>query len=126
MKPITSLAEKLNPNTVCTEQKQNKLQQTKHRGVYLKKKISPIHKPKPNLVTHGHVAATRSSSLAPHRRSQIALPLLRCSVLPLALPQGISLFFSLSLSQSLSLYLTEMKTKLMNVSLSLFFKSLTQ
>ena len=39
MKPITSLAEKSNPNTVYTEQKQNKLQQTKHRGVYKKKKI---------------------------------------------------------------------------------------
>ena len=38
MKPITSLAEKSNPNTVYTEQKQNKLQQTKHRGVYQKKK----------------------------------------------------------------------------------------
>ena len=73
MKPITSLAEKSNPNTVYTEQKQNKLQQTKHRGVYQKKKKkSPIHKPKPNPVTHGHVAAARSSSLlslTPHRRS---------------------------------------------------------
>ena len=39
MKPITSLAEKSNPNTVYTKQKQNKLQQTKHRGVYQKKKI---------------------------------------------------------------------------------------
>ena len=38
MKPITSLTEKSNPNTVYTEQKQNKLQQTKHRGVYQKKK----------------------------------------------------------------------------------------
>ena len=38
MKPFMSLAEKSNPNTVYTEQKQNKLQQTKHRGVYLKKK----------------------------------------------------------------------------------------
>ena len=38
MKPITSLAEKSNPNTVYTEQKQNKLQQTKHRGVYKIKK----------------------------------------------------------------------------------------
>ena len=38
MKPVTSLAKKSNPNTVYTEQKQNKLQQTKHRGVYKKKK----------------------------------------------------------------------------------------
>ena len=38
MKPITSLTEKSNPNTVYTEQKQNKLQQTKQRGVYQKKK----------------------------------------------------------------------------------------
>ena len=37
MKPITSLAEKSNPNIVYTETKQNKLQQTKHRGVYKKK-----------------------------------------------------------------------------------------
>ena len=38
MKPFMSLAEKSNPNTVYTKQKQNKLQQTKHRGVYQKKK----------------------------------------------------------------------------------------
>ena len=77
MKPFMSLAEKSNPNTVYTEQKQNKLQQTKHRSVYQKKKKSPIHKPKPNLskpnpVTHSHIAAARSSSsssLAAHRRS---------------------------------------------------------
>ena len=41
MKPITSLVEKSNPNTVYTEQKKNKLQQTKHRGVYQKKKKIP-------------------------------------------------------------------------------------
>ena len=41
MKPFMSLAEKSNPNTVYTEQKQNKLQQTKHRGVYQKKKKNP-------------------------------------------------------------------------------------
>ena len=41
MKPITSLVEKSNPNTVYTEQKQNKLQQTKRRGVYQKKKKNP-------------------------------------------------------------------------------------
>ena len=120
MKPITSLAEKSNPNAVYTKQKQNKLQQTKHRGVYQKKK-SPIHKlkpnpNKPNPVTHDHVSAARlssSSSLAPHRRSQIldrrlqiSWPLFRCSVLLLALHQGISLFFSLTLSQSLSLFIS--------------------
>ena len=117
-----SLVKKSNPNTVYTTQKQNKLQQTKHRGVYQKKKKkSPIHKPKPNPskpnpVTHSHVTAARSSSsslsLAPHRRSQIvdqrlqiALPLLRCSVL--GAPSGPpSRYFSLFLSDSLSVSLS--------------------
>ena len=125
MKPITLLAEKSNPNTVYTEQKQNKLQQTKHRGVYLKKKIpntqtktkpqqtkpsNPWSRRRSSLVV---VIVTRPSSQIGDRRSeivdqrlQIALPLLRCSVLPLALPQGISLFFSLTLSQSLSLFIS--------------------
>ena len=72
-------------------QKQNKLRQTKHRGIYQKKKKkkSPIHKPKlnpskPNQVTHSHiavvVATARSSSssliarspLFTDRRSEIA------------------------------------------------------
>ena len=52
------------------------------------------------------------------RRTQIALPLLRCSVLPSALPQGISLFFSLTLSQSLALYLTKIKKEMNSKSTS--------
>ena len=58
----------------------------------------------------------RPSSQIVDRRSEIGerKSLCLCSgarytVLPPALPQGISLSFSLTLSQSLSLYLTEMK-----------------
>ena len=121
---------KPNPSKPNTEV----LQQTKHRGVYQKKKKkSPIRKPKPNPskpnpVTHDHVtvvvAAARSSSSSSltrspliadcrseirDRRSLCLCSSARCSVVPPALPQGISLFFSLTLSQSLSLYLIEMK-----------------
>ena len=139
MKPITSLAEKSNPSRYwqrnqthhvigreikpqyClyrAKAKQTPANQTQR--CLSKKKKSPIHKPKPNPskpnpVTHGYVAAARSlssSSLAPHRRSQILDRRLeiadrrslcpcsgaRCLVLPSALPQGIFLFFSLTLS----------------------------
>ena len=96
---------------------------TKHKGVYQKKKKSPIHKPKSNPVNHlptdGHVAAASSSSsssfawspLIADQRSENAdrsasAPVLgvRCSMLPPALRQGISLFFlsdSFSVSRSL-------------------------
>ena len=99
----------------------------KHRGVYQKKKKSPIHKPKSNPVNHlptdGHVAAvvaTASSSSSSlfvwspfitDRRSKntdrsASAPVLdvRRSVLPPALRQGILLFFlsdSFSVSRSL-------------------------
>ena len=168
MKPITSLAEKSNPNTKAKQtptnqtqrcsskpntelfikkkkkipNTQTKPQQTKHRGapanqtqrcLSKKKKKSPIRKPKPNPskpnpVTHDHVtvvvAAARSSSSSSlarspliadcrseirDRRSLYLCSSARCSVVPPSLPQGISLFFSLTLSQSLSLYLIEMK-----------------
>ena len=104
---------------------------TEHRGVYQKKKKkSPIHKPKPNPVTHGRsrrrrrrrsdlVVVVVARPVALHRRSEntdrsASAPVLgaRCLVLPPALPQGISLFFSLTLSQSLALYLTEIKKEM--------------
>ena len=94
--------------------------------MFIKKKKSPIHKPKSNPVNHlptdGHVAvvAAVSSSLSSSftwspliadQRSENAdrsasAPVLgvRCSMLPPALRQGISLFFlsdSFSVSRSL-------------------------
>ena len=111
---------------------------TEHRGVYQKKKKkSPIHKPKSNPVNHlptdGHVAAvvaaassSSSSSFAwspliADRRSENAnrsasAPVLgvRRSVLPLALHQGISLFFlsdSFSVSRSLIFISLKLKRK---------------
>ena len=133
------------PNIAYTEQisksKSNSTGNSKpntERQRCLSKKKSPIHNPKanqskPNLVSHhDHVVATpqlaracrrrRRSPLIADRRSQIALPLLRCrravllvhSLLPplrLRLRQSgpPSRFFSLTLSQSLflSLDLTE-------------------
>ena len=56
-------------------------------------------------LTRSPLIANRRSEIG-DRRTQIALPLLRCSVLPPALPQGISLFFSLTLSQSLSFFIS--------------------
>ena len=117
---VTSLPEKSNPNiTAYTEQisktksnsskaKPNTDSQS-DRGVYLKKKKNPQYtnqnQAPGNQTQKPTVTSPRrrsSSSLAPHRRSQIGdrsapLPLLRCSVLgalPPALPQDISLFFS--------------------------------
>ena len=122
---------KPSPNIIYTKQKQNKLQ---YRGVYQKKKKNPIQsKSKPNQKnTNTRLSLPSSLAHSPlvvvdRPSSQIAL--LRCSVLPLS--RYFSLFFSLTpdsllVSRSLSLYLTEMKTKLINVSLFLFFKSLTQ
>ena len=97
----------------------------KHRGVYQKKKKkSPIHKPKSNPVNHlptdGHVAAVVAAAGSSSSSSFAWSPLIagrrsengecrsvfdvRCSVLPPALRQGISLFFlsdSFSVSRSL-------------------------
>ena len=58
---ITSLAwQRSNPITQYKSKPKSELskpntltQRTEHRGVYQKKKKSPIHKPKPNPVTHG-------------------------------------------------------------------------
>ena len=110
---------------------------TEHRGVYQKKKKSPIHKPKSNPINHlpmdGHVttvvAAVSSSSsssfawspLIADRRSENAdhsasAPVLgvRRSVLLPALRQGISLFFlsdSFSISRSLIFISLKLKRK---------------
>ena len=117
---IKSVAEKSNPNAQyclyrANQQKQIKLnrqQQTKHRETKVfifkkkkKKKKSPIHNPKPNPITHhDHVATTHSCSssplsLTPHRRSKIADCSASAPMLPPALPQGISLFFSLTITE---------------------------
>ena len=107
------------PNIAYTEQisksKSNSTGNSKpntERQRCLSKKKSPIHNPKanpskPNLVTHhNHVAAMpqlararcrrRRSPLIADRRSQIALPLLRCSLRP-----SLKVFLSFSLSLSL-------------------------
>ena len=75
MKPITSLIEKWNPSRrwqrnrtpILSIQSKSKTNSNKpNTEVFIKKKKSPIHKPKPNPVTHGHVAivvaATRLAS----------------------------------------------------------------
>ena len=118
--------------TPIQKQTKHRTQQTKHRAQRClskkkkKKKKSPIHKPKSNPVNHlptdGHVAAVSSSSLArspliADRRLENADRSASAPVLPPALPQGISLFFSLTLSQALTLYLTEIK-KEMNCSIA--------
>ena len=118
---VSSLAERSNPNT--------KANQTQSTEVFIKKKKkSPIHNPKPNPVTHGRSRCRHrrsiiviARSIAPHRRSEIgerkSLCLCfgaRCS--PLSAPSGppsryFALFLS-TLSQSLTLYLTEIKTEM--------------
>ena len=132
--PITSRRRWQRDQTPIQKQtKHRELQQTKHRAqrCLSKKKKSPIHKPKPNPVTHGwsRRRCRRRSSLvvvtiviarpvAPHhrsqigdRRTQIAWPRLRCLVLAAqcTLRPSLKVFLSDSLSdsQSLSLYLTE-------------------
>ena len=115
---ITAYTEQISKTKSNSSKEKPNTDSQSDRGVYLKKKKkSPIHKPKPspskpNPKTHGHVTATpqlviaRPSLQIGDRRSQIGdrsapLPLLRCSVLgalPPALPQDISLFFSLFLS----------------------------
>ena len=104
MKPITSLAEKSNPNTVYTEQtKTNSSKPNTEVFIKKKKKIPNTQtKTKPQQTKPSNPRSRRCSSLvivvvarrlALHRRSQIldrrsqiALPLLRCLVLPPALP----------------------------------------
>ena len=68
MKPVTLLTEKSNPNTVYTEQKQNKLQQTKHRGVYQKKK-----KKIPNKQTKTKPQQTKPSNPRSRRCSSVVV-----------------------------------------------------
>ena len=124
MKPITSLAEKSpihkpkpNPVTHHVYTEQTKTNSSKpNTEVFIKKKKIPNTqtKTKPsNLRSHRRssliVVVVVACQLALHCRSQIldrrSLCLCssaQCSVLPPALPQGISLF-------SLSLYLTKMK-----------------
>ena len=109
--PIEQIKLNSKPNSTAnqTQSTQRETQRTQRdRGFYLKKKKIPNTqiKTKPQQ-THGHVAATpqlarrrrRRSPLIPDRRSAFA------PVLPPTLPQGISLFFSLSL------YLTVTKMK---------------
>ena len=124
---VSSLAKRSNPNTKAN-QTQNSTNQTQSTEVFIKKKKkSPIHKPKPNPVTHRRSRRRRrrrsivvvARPVAPHRRSKNAdrsasAPVLgaRRSMLLPAFPEGISLFFSLTLSQSLALYLTEIKTEM--------------
>ena len=104
--PIQSKSAKANQTQQATAN-----QTQRDRGVYLKKK-SPIHNSKPNpskpnpVTHHDHVTATlqltrarrrcRRSPLIADRRSQIALPLLRCSLRPF-----LKVFLSFSLSLSL-------------------------
>ena len=105
--PIQSKSTKANQTQQATAN-----QTQRDRGVYLKKKKSTIHNPKPNpskpnpVTHHDHVAATpqlararrrrHHSPLIVDRRSQIALPLLRCSLRP-----SLKVFLSFSLSLSL-------------------------
>ena len=116
----SSLAERSNPNTKANQTQNSANQTQSDRGVYLKKKKkSPIHKPKPNPVTHGRSRRRRrrrsellvvvvARPVAPHRRSEIgecrSLCLCsgaRCS--PLGAPSGPpSRYFALFLSDSLS------------------------
>ena len=114
-----SLVKKSNPNTVYTAQKQNKLQQTKHRGVYQKKKKIPHTqtKTKPQQTKPSNPRSRRRSSLVvvvvvARPSSQIADRFASTPVLgaPSDPPSRyFSLFLSNSLLVSLSLYLTEMK-----------------
>ena len=113
----SSLAKRSNPNTKANQTQRT--QQTKHRAQRsLSKKKSPIHKPKPNPITHGRSRCRRrrrgelvvvvvARSVTPHRRSEIgerrSLYLCsdaRCS--PLGAPSGPpSRYFALFLSDSL-------------------------
>ena len=107
----SSLAERSNPNTKAN-QTQNSANQTQSTEVFIKKKKSPIHKPKPNPVTHGWsrrrrrrrselVVVVVTRPVAPHRRSEIGERRLlylcfgaRC--LPLGAPSGpLSRYFAL-------------------------------
>ena len=132
MKPITSRRHWQRDQTPI--QKQNKLQQTKHRGSPANQTQRCLSKKKkkkiPNTQTktkpsnpRSHRHRRRRSSLvvivvalpvAPHRRLQIALLLLRCLVLgapsdPLSRYFSLFLFDSLSVSLSLSHWNEKMK-----------------
>ena len=112
IKPIMSLVEKSNPNTVYTAQKQNKLQQTKHRGVYQKKKKIPHTqtKTKPQQTKPSNPRSRRRSSLVvvvvvARPSSQIADRFASTPVLG-APSDPPSRYFSLFLSDSLSVSLS--------------------
>ena len=122
---MSSLAERSNPNTKANQTQSTKVfikkfkkkkkkipnTQTKIKPSNPRTVTSPLSSPQRACRRH-RCSPGRPSSQIEDRRTQIALPLLRCSVLPPALPQGISLFFSLTLSQSLCLYLTEINKEM--------------
>ena len=116
---------KPNPNIVYIEQKQNKLQ---YKGVYkifFLKKTLIQSKPKPNPIQskpnpqsrYSQLAHCRRCSLVPHRHCSHLVVVARrsplianCSTPVLDAPSlKVFLSDSLSVSQSLSLYLTKMK-----------------
>ena len=106
--PIQSKSAKANQTQQATAN-----QTQRDRGVYLKKKKIPNtqFKTKPQQTkpsnpprsrhcdAAAHSCSSLPSSLAPHRRSEIANCSASALVLPAALPQGISLFFSLTITE---------------------------
>ena len=88
------------PNIEHTERNTENTERQRFLSIKKKKKISNTQiKSKPQQ-THGHVAATPQLACRRRRRSPLIADRRSASapVLPPALPQGISLFFSLSLS----------------------------
>ena len=107
--PIQSKSAKANQTQQATAN-----QTQRDRGVYLKKKKkipNTQSKSKPQQTKPSNPPQSRRrdatarscssspSSLAPHRRSEIADCSASAPVLPPALPQGISLFFSLTITE---------------------------
>ena len=122
--PITSRRRWQRDQTPIQKQTKHRTQQTKHRAqrcLSKKKKKSPIHKPKPNPITHRRsrhrrrrhselVVVVVARPVALHRRSEIgehrSLCLYsdaRCSLRP---SLKVFRFFSLWLSLSLSLFIS--------------------